>query len=84
MLTPLGTYVVIEEDVQEDTKISDGGVFVPTDKDIRKDVGTVIASSMASLKEGDRVMFKRYGFEDIEYDGKPYLVGKIDSVIAKL
>lgn len=84
MLTPLGTYVVIEEDAQENAKLSKGGVFVPTDKDIRKDVGTVVASSMASLKEGDRVMFKRYGFEDIEYDGKPYLVGKIDSVIAKL
>ena len=35
-----------------------------------------------SVKFGDKVLFKKYGPDEIEIDGKKYLVGDEDDVLA--
>lgn len=56
-------------------------------------VGTVVAvgpgkandkgeRAPMSIKVGDKVLFKKYGPDEIEVDGKKYLVGDEDDVLA--
>ena len=35
-----------------------------------------------SVKVGDKILFKKYGPDEIEIDGKKYLVGDEDDVLA--
>lgn len=42
------------------------------------------SSSKLGLKKRDKVLIKRYGFEEIEYDKEKYLIGKEENIIAKL
>mgnify|MGYP001590868776 FL=1 len=35
-----------------------------------------------SVKVGDMVLFKKYGLDEIEVDGKKYLVGDEDDILA--
>ena len=35
-----------------------------------------------SVKEGDMVIFKKYGPDEIEIEGKKYLVGDEDDIVA--
>ena len=37
-----------------------------------------------SVKMGDMVLFKKYGMDEIEIDGKKYLVGDEDDILAIL
>ena len=43
--------------------------------------GDVIA---VSIKKGDTVLFKEYGFSEIEIDGDVYLIGKEDNILGTL
>jgi co-chaperonin GroES (HSP10) len=35
-----------------------------------------------SVKIGDMVLFKKYGPDEIEFDGKKYLVGEEEDILA--
>ena len=37
-----------------------------------------------TVKVGDRVLFKKYGPDEVEFEGKKYLVGDEDDVLAIL
>jgi len=55
------------------------GTIVAVGPGKRNDKGEIIAMS---VKIGDRVLFKKYGPDEIELDGKKYLVGDEDDVLA--
>lgn len=92
--TPLANRVFIEPlDEEQKTK---SGIVIPDTAEKEKPVkGKVIAVGQGKLNEkgeripmsvkiGDLVLFKKYGPDEIEIDGKKYLVGDEDDILAIL
>jgi len=89
---PLSNHVFLE--ALEEEKVTKSGIVLPDSAEREKPVkGKVLAigpgkkndrgevSSM-SVKVGDVVLFKKYGPDEIEIDGKKYLVGDEDDILA--
>jgi chaperonin GroES len=93
-LKPLSNHIFIEPVVNEKTTKS--GIFIPDTAEKEKPVkGKIIAAGPGrlneegkvipmSVKTGDIVLFKKYGPDEIEFDGKKYLVGTEEDVMAIL
>lgn len=91
---PLSNHLFIEP--IEEEKITKSGIVLPDTVEKEKPVkGKVIAVGPGKLNEkgeiismsvkvGDNVLFKKYGPDEIEIDGKKYLVGDEDDVLAIL
>jgi chaperonin GroES len=91
---PLSNHIFIEP-VIEDKKTKSGIVLPDTAEKEKPIVGRVVAVGPGkinekgeriamSLKVGDKVLFKKYGPDEIEVEGKKYLVGDEDDVLAVL
>lgn len=91
---PLSNRIFIEP-VVEDKKTKSGIVLPDTAEREKPMVGKVVAigpgklnekgeRSPMSVKVGDSVLFKKYGPDELEVDGKKYLVGDEDDVLAIL
>ncbi|MBZ1356512.1 MAG: co-chaperone GroES [Candidatus Nealsonbacteria bacterium] len=91
-IKPLLDNVLIEP--AEQSEQSKGGIIIPktTDKE-RPEQGIVIAVGPGkkdqsgnfvpmSLKEGDKVLFNKYGPTEIKVDDKEYLIAKQEDVLA--
>ena len=91
---PLSNHVFLEPLEEEKTTAS--GIVLPDSVEKEKpakgkvlsvgpgkiqDNGTVRAMS---VKVGDTVLFKKYGPDEIEIEGKKYLVGDEDDILAIL
>jgi len=93
-IKPLSDNVLIEPAAQEEKTKS--GIFLPeTAKKERPEQGTVIAvgpgkkTSTGKLiemevKAGDKVLFTKYGPNEIEIDDKEYLIAKQEDILAIL
>ncbi len=90
-LKPLGSHIVLEPVDQE--KMTKSGIVLPENASEKPTQGTIVAVGPGkrtdkgeilppSVKVGDRVLFKKYGPDEIELDGKKYLVGDEDDVLA--
>ena len=91
-IKPLSNHVFIE--TLEETKVSKGGIVLPdTAEKERPMKGKVVAVGLGkkndrgelmsmSVKVGDVVLFKKYGPDEIEIDGKKYLVGSEEDILA--
>lgn len=89
---PLSNHVFLETAKEE--AMTKSGIVLPDSADREKPVkGTVIAvgpgkvndrgeRQALSVKVGDVVLFKKYGPDEIELDGKKYLVGDEDDILA--
>ncbi len=71
------------------------GIVLPDTADKKPVKGRIVAAgpgklndkgerSPMSIKVGDTVLFKKYGPDEIEVDGKEYLVGDEDDILAIL
>jgi len=93
-IKPLADYVLIEAvTAEEKTK---NGIFLPeTAEKERPEQGTVIAVGPGKktssgkvvpleVKVGDKVIFTKYGPNEIEVDGKEYLIAKEEDILAIL
>ncbi len=91
-IKPLLDNVLIEP--AEHSEQSKGGIFIPkaVDKE-RPEQGTVVAVGpgkkdqsgnivLMELKEGDRVLFNKYGPTEIKVDDREYLIAKQEDVLA--
>lgn len=70
------------------------GIVIPDTADKEKPMlGAIVAvgpgklnekgeRSPMSVKVGDKVLFKKYGPDEVEVDGKKYLVGDEDDILA--
>ena len=94
LFKPLSNHIFIET-VIEDKKTKSGIVLPDTAEKEKPMVGKVVAVGIGklndkgermpmSLKVGDKVLFKKYGPDEVEMDGKKYLVGDEDDVLAIL
>lgn len=89
---PLSNHVFIE--AVEEEKTTKSGIVLPDTAEREKPIrGKVIAIGSGkvqengsvrpmSVKVGDMVLFKKYGPDEIEIDGKKYLVGDEDDILA--
>lgn len=82
-LRPLGDRVVVER-LEEETKTR-GGIVLPDSAKEKPQKGKVIAVGTGrtldngtkvalEVKEGDTVVFAKYGGTEIEIDGKEYII----------
>ena len=91
---PLSDHVFLE--AVEEEKTTKGGIVLPDTAEKEKPVkGKVLAvgpgkrndkgeAQPMSVKIGDVVLFKKYGPDEIEIEGKKYLVGDEDDILAVL
>ena len=91
-LKPLSNHIFIE--AIEEEKISKSGIVLPDTAEKEKPVkGRIVAAGPGKLNEkgeripmsvkvGDTVLFKKYGPDEFELDGKKYLVGDEDDILA--
>ncbi len=89
---PLSNHVFLEP--LEEEKVTKSGIFLPETAEKEKPVmGKVLAIgpgkkneqgvlSPMPVKVGDKVLFKKYGPDEIEIEGKKYLVGDEDDLLA--
>jgi len=91
-LKPLSNHIFLEPLAEEKTTKS--GIVIPDTAEKEKPIkGKVLAVGPGKLNEkgermsmsvkvGDMVLFKKYGPDEIEIDGKKYLVGDEDDILA--
>ncbi len=89
---PLSSHVFLEP--VEEEKTTKSGIVIPDTAEKEKPVkGRVLAVGPGKLNEkgervpmsvkvGDTVLFKKYGPDEIEIEGKKYLVGDEDDILA--
>lgn len=89
---PLSNHVFIE--ALEEEKTTKSGIVLPDTAEREKPIkGKVLAVGPGKIKDdgttqpmavkvGDQVLFKKYGPDEIEIDGKKYLVGDEDDILA--
>ena len=89
---PLSNRVFIEP--LEEEKITKSGIVLPDTAEKEKPIkGTVVAVGPGKLDErgnrvpmsvkvGDVVLFKKYGPDEVEVEGKKYLVGEEADILA--
>lgn len=89
---PLSSHLFIEP-IEEEQKTKSGIVLPETAEKEKPVKGKIIAVGPGKLNEkgermpmavkvGDVVLFKKYGPDEIEIDGKKYLVGDEDDILA--
>ena len=70
----------------EEKNVSDGGIIIPQTSQeksfegIAIEVGTGKVSSV--VKQGDRILFKKFAGTDILVDGEEYLIMNKDDILA--
>lgn len=82
MLKPLGDRIVLKAQEEEQTV---GGIVLASNAKNKPTTGVVVAVGQGrtldngqvvavAVKEGDKVLFDKYAGNEVEYDGKTYLV----------
>ncbi|MDI6717766.1 MAG: co-chaperone GroES [Patescibacteria group bacterium] len=90
-LKPLSNRIFLEP--VEAEKITEAGIILPDTAESKPIKGKIIATgpgklnekgerTQMSVKVGDIVLFKKYGPDEIEIEGKKYLVGDEDDILA--
>ncbi len=91
-IKPLSNHVFIELETQE--TMTKSGIYIPETADKERPVkGKILAIGPGkrnedgeiipmSVKIGDQVLFRKYGPDEIEVEGKKYLVGSEDDILA--
>jgi chaperonin GroES len=87
-IQPIGERVLLEQAEKEEKTA--GGIYIPEDAQKEKKEGTVIAvgtfkdGKELPLKKGDRVIYGGYSSEELEIDGKKYLLIDFKDIMAKI
>lgn len=91
MVRPLGARVLVKPEEEEEK--TSGGIVLPDTAKKRPQVGTVVAVGPGrlldngqyaplSVKVGDKVVYSRYGGNEIKIDGEEYILLEEDSLYA--
>jgi len=89
---PLGDRVLVQREEESEQK-SAGGIIIPDTAKEKPQRGTVIAVGSGklnddgtrvapSVKQGDRVLFGKYGGTDVKIDGNEYLILHESDILA--
>lgn len=88
-IQPLGNrFLITEEKVEEKTA---GGIVLPdTAEKEKSQLGKILAigkgkkAQKSGLKEGDKVLFEKFGPTEITIENQPYLIAEISQILAKI
>lgn len=81
-LQPLADRIVMEQlDAEEKTA---SGIVLPESAKEKPKMAKVLAvgKEVKEVKAGDTVLYKSYGPDDVKVDGKEYLIGKEEDLLA--
>lgn len=92
-ITPLGDRVLVKPFSPEEIKTTPSGIIIPdTVSKEKPEQGTVMAVGdgrwddgkkiPVALKVGDKVVFSRYGYEEIKVEGVEYYILKEENILA--
>jgi len=91
-IKPLSNHILLEATAEE--KVTKSGIVIPDTADKERPMkGKILAVGPGkrddegefismSVKVGDLVLFRKYGPDELELDGKKYLIGSEDDVLA--
>jgi chaperonin GroES len=91
-IKPLSNHILLE--AAEEEKVTKSGIVIPDTADKERPTkGKILAVGSGkrndngdfipmSVKVGDLVLFRKYGPDELELDGKKYLIGSEDDVLA--
>jgi chaperonin GroES len=91
MLKPIGDKVIVKQKAEEEK--TSGGIIIPDTAKEKPQEGTVIAvgpgrvldnveRKAVAVKEGDVVIYSKYGGTEITVDGEEYIILDEDSIYA--
>ena len=91
MLKPIGDKVIVKPKAEEEK--TSGGIILPDTAKEKPQEGTVIAvgpgrvldsgeRKPVAVKEGDTVIYSKYGGTEITVDGEEYIILDEDSIYA--
>ena len=92
-ITPLGDRILLKPFSAEEENVTTSGIIIPdTVSKEKPEQGTVIAVGEGrwedgkrvpmNIKVGDKVVFSRYGYEEIKYEGVEYYILKEENILA--
>jgi len=92
-ITPLGDKILIKPASQDEMNTTASGIIIPdTVSKEKPEQGTVIAVGEGrwengkriplSVKVGDKVVFSRYGYDEVKLDGVEYYILKEENILA--
>lgn len=91
-LTPTAGFILLEP-LEAETKTT-SGIYLPDTAGEKPQIGTVIAVGdsdvtdsgavrKAPVKVGDKVIYKKWGGNEIKLEGKEYLFVKFEDILAR-
>ena len=86
-IEPIGERVLIEP-VKKEEKTS-GGIYIPEEAQKERKEGMVISAGtfkdgrQLPLQKGDKVIYGGYSSEELELEGKKYLLIEFKDIVAK-
>lgn len=94
-IIPLGDRILLKPLTEEEMNTTSSGIIIPdTVSKEKPEQGTVIAVGEGrwnedgdkriplSVKVGDRVVFSRYGYEEVKLDGEEFYILKEENILA--
>jgi len=92
-ITPLGDRILLKPLSQDEMNTTASGIIIPdTVSKEKPEQGMVIAVGEGrwddgkrvpmSVKVGDKVVFSRYGYEEVKVDGEEYYILKEENILA--
>lgn len=85
MIKPLRGYVIIDPEKAEEK--SAGGLYLPDNAKEKPQKGTILAVGSPiklefEAKKGDKVYYRKWGGDDINFEGKELKIVKFEDVVA--
>ncbi len=79
---PLADRVLLEQIDQEEKTAS--GIILPDGAQEKPKMAKVLAvgKEVKDIKEGDMVLYKSYGPDDVKVDGTEYMIAKEEDILA--
>ncbi len=87
-ITPIGERVLLEQSKKEEKTA--GGIYLPEDAQKEKKEGVVVAvgaykdGKELPLKKGDRIIYGGYSNEELDVEGKKFLLIDFKDIMAKI
>lgn len=83
MIKPLRNYVIIR--LEKNSETTKSGIILPSDTEKeKKDTGEVVAvgDGVELVKVGEKVIFRKWGGEEIEQDGEKLTIIESENLLA--
>lgn len=81
MLKPIGNKVAVRPDEKE--TVTESGIIL-TEKAVEKPLSGIVLAGNTDVKEGDHVLFSRYGYDEFKYEGEILYIVSDSAILAIL